>query len=150
MKYFLSLLLLLLVTCFLSIGQTDDPYATYSPTNIIYYFQNPSQYYRIDYQWYLKNTGQNSITYYNGNVYATDTGGAADIGYFDALSLFPTNLTQIPFAVIDSGINLSHPEFTNLLAIGNSGDLIGTIDFNTGKSDVTFSISTGTDKSRVI
>ena len=106
-----------------SVAQTDDPYTTYSPTNIICYFQNPSQYYRIDYQWYLKNTGQNSITYYNGNVYGNDTGGTADIGYFDALPLFPTNLTQIPFAIIDSGINLSHPEFTNLLAIGNTADL---------------------------
>ena len=121
-----------------SSAQTD-PYTRYSPTNVIYYFQNPSLYYRTDYQWHLKNTGQDSLLYLNGVYSTADPGGNVDVGYLEAVDrgVVPTNLSYIKLAMIDSGISLTNPEFAGLVITGrnfifnNNTDLVDTTGHGT-------------------
>lgn len=130
MRYLLSLFVLL---SFIlpSLGIMPifrDPYTVSSLNNTNYYSEGPGQYYRIDYQWYLKNTGQASRLYLlNGTPSTVDAGGTNDTGYFDAESLFPTNLGLVRFAVIDNGISLTHPDFTGLPLWGKN-IMAGTSD----------------------
>jgi len=146
-KYIFSFLVLLIssISAISVVVPPVDPYAIYSPYNVVYYFQSPSQYYRIDYQWHLKNTGQPSITYYNNNYYSADAGGTVDTGYLDAknLGLFPTNINRIRFAIIDSGINSNHPDFNGLSFSGNTSDLSDASGHGTCVGGVIFAKQNG-------
>ena len=110
MSHNISLFSLFCLFLNISFGQNfypNDLFATYQTNQVIYYAFDQS-YYRTDYQWHLKNTGQNSLLYHNGILSATDLGGDSDINAIPAWAI-RTESTIIT-ALIDSGITTNHPD----------------------------------------
>lgn len=79
-----------------------------------YYFANsPISYYRVDYQWYLRNTGVDSPLYWR----PTDTLQSRDSGStYDTKFASPLPCAKI--GLIDTGVRLNHPEFAGVSFTG--------------------------------
>jgi subtilisin family serine protease len=91
------------------------PITSISGPSKYYWSNSPTSYYRIDYQWYLKNNGTTSKLYTlpSDTLAGTDVGGTYDIG-------FSKQLDCAPIGIIDMGINTEHPEFSNITFTGHN------------------------------
>lgn len=118
-----TIMLLLAVGSLQSIAtMVDDPLASFSPGQLLYYAYDPS-YWREDYQWYLKNTGQPSPLYHNGVLSSTDPGGTYDIGAESAWQI-RTEATAL-LALVDTGIATNHPDLIHNNINGRNFSLLG-------------------------
>lgn len=110
---FLSIIFTI-IYCYGVIPSQKIDLSAYSPNNRIYYSILPPAYYRVDYEWYLTNSKQNTLCYkIDGSLYANESGGTYDIAYNKALSLFPSNITA-RLGFVDTGIATNHPDFSHL------------------------------------
>lgn len=96
-----------------------DPFDSYSPTQFVPYLDTNEGYSRIDYQWYLRNTGQTSYCFQNGLIFPslTEQGGGYDAGIFRAWDI-QNNATGVRVAVIDSGCNDNFSELAGVISAG--------------------------------
>lgn len=119
MKKIFCVLLFLLLPIVTMLSQTD--FSTYNETNRLPYAFGGG-YYRIDYQWYLRNTQQPSVLYLNNSITTIDSGGNADTKYFDALDsgLISENVNEIKLGIIDTGIYAAHPDFQGITFSGKN------------------------------
>lgn len=129
--YLLWFLLCGLFACF------ADPLATYAPEQHVRYLDDPAAgYTRIDYQWYLRNTGQTSYCFQNGLIVPslTETGGQADAGIMAAWAQQPS-AEGVIVAIIDSGCNDNNAELSGVVLKGYHVDDRNLIYNETDYSD---------------
>ena len=88
-----------------------EPFFSYNISNKILF--TSGGYYRDEYQWGLKNTGQETKTYNpNGTVFSTEPTGNADVNILPAWEI--KACSDILIAVIDDCFLLDHEEFQNI------------------------------------
>lgn len=96
--------LLPLLLC-LSLQAQPDPFCSFITNRLVGYNDDPgSGYAREDYQWVLKNTGQDSLLFLNGVYQSSEPGGTASVRATQALSYQP-NANGIIVGIVDSGCN---------------------------------------------
>lgn len=117
-KTYMKKFFLLLCIIFSLFSARADSFYYHTPTNILSFMDDPS-YFRIDYQWYLKNTGQNSPLYLNGKYVSQENGGGYDIGYEKAKRLYFPAITA-KLGVIDTGVRTNHVDFQGIRFYGKN------------------------------
>lgn len=96
-----------------TLPEISEPLFIYKDGQLIQFFQNQG-YFRQDYQWYLHNTGQNSILTYGGAYNGQDAGGTYDI------NIYPEYLNErgVTVGLVDSGCDVTHPDLKDVVIKG--------------------------------
>jgi thermitase len=88
-------------------GMPSDPLV--SKASLVSYSANPA-YQRLDYQWYVKNSGLDSVLYLNGqpSTSGKEVGGGYDLALEGAWEV--SDESSIKICIIDTGVNYRHPD----------------------------------------
>lgn len=91
--------------CITSGFAQTDPYSYFITNRYVGYNDDTnSGYVREDYQWYLKNTGQDSRLFLNGVYQSSEPGGTGSVRATQALT-YQGNANGIIVGIVDSGVN---------------------------------------------
>ncbi len=97
----------------------SDPYLLYDINRRVNYYNQPGSFYRDEYEYWINNTGEPSKLYGSDlNYQSQEFGGTTNDNIHLDNSWDLTKGTNVIICIIDSGLDVNHPDLVGLNVIG--------------------------------